>query len=58
MAFRSLKWFLLIACVMVQVGCATGDRPPADADSSPDLEPVPSHDDSHGWGTNIQSGGH
>jgi hypothetical protein len=60
MAFSSLRWFFLIAIVMVQVGCATAEHnPETDAEASPDLQPVPSNDDSHGWGTNIQqtSGG-
>jgi hypothetical protein len=53
---KALRWFLLLALVTVQVGCAASDRS-AD-DTTPDLEPVPSHDDSHGWGTSVQGGGH
>jgi hypothetical protein len=52
MDLKALKWLLLFAVVMVQVGCAT-----ADYDPTTDLQPAPSKDDSHGWGTNIKAGG-
>jgi hypothetical protein len=56
MDYKILKWLFLFAAILVQVGCAT-TKESAD-DTTPDLEPSPSHDDSHGWGTNIQGGGH
>ncbi len=57
MAFQSLRWFLLIASVMVQVGCASSDHPPV-YDDTTDLQPTPSKDDGgHGWGTSVQSTG-
>jgi hypothetical protein len=56
MDLKALKWLLLTAVAILQVGCATaGDT----SDDPPALDPVTSsHDDSHGWGTSIQGGGH
>jgi hypothetical protein len=52
MDFKALRWLLLFAVVIVQAGCAEQTYDPAN-----DLQPVESHDDSHGWGTNVQASG-
>jgi hypothetical protein len=56
MDFQVLKWLILFAVVIVQVGCATANE--SSDDSTPILEPSPTHDDSHGWGTSIQGNPH
>jgi hypothetical protein len=57
MDFKVLKLLLLLAVVIVQAGCATANE--SSDDSTPVLEPTPSpHDDSHGWGANLQGAGH
>jgi hypothetical protein len=57
MDFKVLRVFFLVAVVMVQAGCATSNEN-AD-DSTPALEPTTSpHDDSHGWGANLQGASH
>jgi hypothetical protein len=56
MDFKLLKLLLLFAVAIVQVGCATANE--SSDDSTPVLEPAPSHDDSHGWGANLQSEAH
>ena len=56
MDFKALKLLFLFAVVIVQVGCATANE--SSDDSTPALEPSPTHDDSHGWGTNIQGTTH
>ncbi|HEV3272099.1 MAG TPA: hypothetical protein VGZ93_07955 [Candidatus Methylacidiphilales bacterium] len=56
MDWKVLKWLLLFAVVIVQAGCATANEN-AD-DSTPILEPSPTHDDSHGWGANFQGNPH
>jgi uncharacterized lipoprotein YajG len=53
---KTLKRLFLVALVLLQAGCAT--ESPTSDDTTPALEPVPSHDDSHGWGTNVQAGAH
>jgi hypothetical protein len=54
MSFKVLRLALLVAVVVVQGGCAT-TKQASDDPPTPDLEPVPSHDDSsHGWGANIK----
>jgi len=55
MNFKVLGWLLLLVVAIMQVGCATASQ--SSDDPTPDLEPAPSHDDSHGWGTNLQTGG-
>jgi len=56
MDFKVLKLLLLLAVVIVLVGCATATE--SSDDSTPALEPVSSHDDSHGWGANLQRDTH
>jgi len=56
MDFKVLKLLLLFAAVIVQVGCATESE--SSDNSTTALEPVPSHDDSHGWGANLQGNSH
>ena len=56
MDFKVTRWLLLLAVAIVQVGCATTKE--TTDDTTLPLEAVPSQDDSHGWGTNIQSAGH
>ncbi len=51
MDFKSLRWLLLFAVVIVQAGCASEAYDP-----TTDLQPVPSHDDSHGWSGNFSAG--
>jgi len=55
MEFKALRLLLLMALLAAQVGCAT-TRETSD-DSVPGLEPGPEHDDSHGWGANLQGAG-
>ncbi len=50
---KILRGLLLLALISVLAGCATAS-PSAD-DSTPDLQPVPTNDDSHGWGANLQN---
>jgi uncharacterized protein YceK len=54
MDFPVFRLLLLVAVVMLQVGCATSSE--TTDESTPALEqPSTSHeDDSHGWGTNLQ----
>jgi hypothetical protein len=52
MDFKVLKWLVLFAVVTVQVGCAE-TRESSD-DPMPAVEPSSTHDDSHGWGANLQ----
>jgi hypothetical protein len=56
MDFKVLKWLVLVAAVIVQVGCATANE--SSDDSTPILEPSPTHDDSHGWGANFDPNPH
>jgi hypothetical protein len=56
MDFKMLKWLALFVVVIVQVGCAT--TPVSSDDSTPILEPSPTHDDSHGWGANLEQVSH
>ena len=56
MDFKALRWLLLLAAAIVQVGCATANE--TSDDSTPALTPVPSQDDSHGWGANLQNVSH
>ena len=51
---KILKWLFLAAVVLLQVGCATETKTPDD-DAAYSLQPVPSRDDSHGWGANLQN---
>lgn len=50
------KLILLLTLAGLLAGCAGSDT----TDYSPALDPVPTHDDSHGWGANVQGlgGGH
>jgi hypothetical protein len=54
----SLRYAFLIAADLVQFGCASSSDNAGGSDNSndpnTDLAPVPSHDDNHGWGTNIK----
>ena len=56
MDFKALRWLLLVAVALAQMGCAT-TKDSADDNVAP-LEPVPSQDDSHGWGANLQNVSH
>jgi uncharacterized lipoprotein YajG len=56
MDFKALKLLILLAAVIVQAGCATANA--TSDDSTPILEPSPTHDDSHGWGANLQGVSH
>ena len=56
MEFKAWKYLLLVAVVLLQVGCAT-ERKTYD-DTTPLDSSTSQEDDSHGWGTNIQSAGH
>jgi len=56
MDFKSLKLLSLFALIIVQAGCATANE--SSDDSTPALEPSPTHDDSHGWGANFQGATH
>ena len=56
MDLKVLKWLVLFAVVIVQAGCATANE--SFDDSTPILEPSPTHDDSHGWGANLQTDSH
>jgi hypothetical protein len=49
------KWLVLVVVALLQLGCASETKTSNDDDTSPALEAVPSHDDSHGWGANLQS---
>ena len=52
MNFKRLRWVFLSMAVIVQVGCATANE--SATDSTPELQPVPSQEDSsHGWGANL-----
>jgi len=52
MDFKALKLLFFFALVIVQTGCAsTGENT---SDWTPDQEHTPTHDDSHGWGANLQ----
>jgi hypothetical protein len=53
MGFKALQLLILLAVVIVQAGCATANE--TSDDSTPILEPSPTHDDSHGWGANLQN---
>jgi hypothetical protein len=53
MDFKLLRLFLLLAVALAQIGCAS-TKDSADNNVAP-LEPVPSQDDSHGWGANLQN---
>ncbi len=55
MDYKALAGLLLFSLIIAQSGCASSDR--AADDRVPDLEPSPSHDDSHGWGTSVQGTG-
>jgi uncharacterized lipoprotein YajG len=55
MDFKALKRLLLVAAVLLQVGCATEKKTYDDTTLDPGTS---QEDDSHGWGTNIQGAGH
>jgi len=56
MNFSVLRVFILLLAVVLQAGCATEKKT---YDDTTPLEPAgSSEDDSHGWGTSIQGGGH
>jgi hypothetical protein len=52
MDFKFFKLLCLLALVVAQAGCATTKETYDDTPSA--LEQSPSHDDSHGWGANLQ----
>ena len=56
MDINVFKLCLFSVLVLVQVGCAT-TRQTTD-DSNGDLEESQTHDDSHGWGANLQGSPH
>jgi len=58
MHFKALRWLFLFAVVIVQVGCAAEEATAGQPAESGGLEPVPSHDDSHGWSGNFSAGSH
>jgi uncharacterized lipoprotein YajG len=45
------KLILLLAAVCLLAGCAGSNQA---SDDPPALDPVPTNDDSHGWGANVQ----
>jgi uncharacterized lipoprotein YajG len=55
MDLKGLKWLFLAAAVLLQVGCATEKKTYDDTTLDPSTS---QEDDSHGWGTSVQSAGH
>ena len=60
MELKICKLLLLVALVTLPAGCASHDSAD-DTTPAPALEtapnPMPDHDDSHGWGTSVQNVG-
>ncbi len=60
MELKICKLLLLVSLAILPVGCASSDSAD-DATPAPALEPatnpMPDHDDSHGWGTSVQNVG-
>jgi uncharacterized lipoprotein YajG len=52
MDLKVLRLVFLLAAVLMLAGCASAED--TAADPANDLVPVPSHDDSHGWGANLK----
>jgi hypothetical protein len=53
------KLLLLIAAAALPAGCASSHESADDSTPVPAMEaapnPMPEHDDSHGWGANVQN---
>ena len=48
-----LTWGIVVLAALLQFGCAATDAD-TNPDNPADLTPVPSKDDSHGWGANLK----
>jgi hypothetical protein len=49
---KVLRLLFLFMLIIAQIGCASTSE--SSGDWTPDQEHVTSHDDSHGWGANLQ----
>jgi hypothetical protein len=58
MDLKAIKTLLLVAAAALQFGCASSHDSVDDSTPVPALEtapnPMPDHDDSNGWGANVQ----
>jgi hypothetical protein len=52
MDLRVLRLAFLLMAALTLARCASADD--TAGDPANDVVPVPSHDDSHGWGTNVK----
>ena len=59
MTLKVCKLLLFIAVAALPAGCASSHDTTDDATPAPALEtatnPMPDHDESHGWGANVQN---